>query len=208
MLAFTDNDCRVSSDWLAQWARGFSESPWHALARRTLNPFPESLGARSHSYLTDFLYEYMRFPNEDAYLVITNNAAYRPEVFERLAGFDETFAFATEDRELSHRLAAHQYRAGYWPEATIWHDHPLTAWQSLRLQFHYGQGDDGFRRALLRQGLPRQLGQRRRPQFYLALALRRDRQPLPVWILVGLSQLAHRVESVSRRLLGSANPAR
>ncbi len=48
----------------------------------------------------------MRFPNDDAYMVITNNAAFRREAFESLGGFDETFAFATEDRELSHRLAA------------------------------------------------------------------------------------------------------
>lgn len=210
LLAFTDDDCRVLPDWLAQWARGFSESPWHALAGRTLNPFHESLGARSHRYLTDFLYEYMRFPNEDAYLVVTNNAAYRREVFESLGGFDEAFAFATEDRELSHRLAANHFRAGYWPEAIVWHDHPLTAWQSLRLQFRYGRGDEDFRRALLRLRLPRQLGQRRRPQFYLALAraLWRDHQPLPVWILVGLSQAAHRMGSVRGRLLPPAKRPR
>jgi GT2 family glycosyltransferase len=153
----------------------------------------------------------MRFPNEDLYLVVTNNAAYRREAFESLGGFEEALAFATEDRELSHRLAASgRYRAGYWPGATIWHDHPLTPWQTLRLQFRYGQGDDNFRRVLLRLGLPRRLGQRRRPQFYLALAraLRRDRQPPSLWILIGLSQLAHLVGSVSGRLLASANPAR
>jgi GT2 family glycosyltransferase len=202
LIAFTDDDCRGAPDWLSQWAQGFSAGPWHALAGRTLNPFPRSLGSRSHHYLTGFLCEYMRFPNQDLYLVVANNAAFRREAFESLGGFDESFAFATEDRELSHRLAARGFRAGYWPQASIWHDHPLTLWQTLRLQFRYGGGDDDFRRALIRQGTPRQLGQRRRPQFYLALAraLWRDRQPAPVWLLIGLSQLAHRIGSVSRRL--------
>lgn len=210
LLAFTDDDCRVFPDWLTQWARGFAGGPWHALGGQTLNANPLSLGARSHHYLTRFLCEYVRFPNNDLYLVVTNNAAFRRETFESLGGFDESFAFASEDRELSHRLAASgRYRAGYWAEAKIWHDHPLTAWQSMRLQFRYGQGEDDFRRALLRLGLRRNLGQRRRPQFYLALAraLRRDRQPPGVWIVIGLSQLAHHVGSFLRRLQRAAGPA-
>ncbi len=209
LLAFTDDDCRVFPDWLARWAQGFAEGPWHALGGLTLNPNPNSLGARSHHYLTTFLYEYMRFPNDDAYLVITNNAAFRREAFESLGGFDETFAFATEDRELSHRLSASgRYRAAAWPAAKIWHDHPLSTWQTLQLQFRYGQGDDDFRRALLRLGLPRNIGQRRRPQFYLALAraLWRDRQTPGVWALIALSQLAHHAGSWSRRLQARALP--
>ena len=171
VLAFTDDDCRVPGLARAVGAgirrRPLARPGWADAESKPREPGP----VRSHHYLTSFLYEYMRFPNDDVYMVITNNAAIRREAFESLGGFDETYAFATEDRDLSHRLAASgRHPAGYWPAAKIWHDHPLTAWQTLQLQFRYGQGDDDFRRALLRLGLPRNLGQRRRPQFYLALA--------------------------------------
>jgi hypothetical protein len=84
----------------------------------------------------------------------------------------------------------------------VWHDHALTSWQYVQLQFHYGQGDDYFRRALLRAGIPRQIGQRRRPQFYLALAqqLLDDHAPLAMWVLLAISQGAHLAGSRYQRL--------
>jgi len=206
-LAFTDDDCRPLPDWLSCFAEAFATGPWDALTGRTLNPWPESLAPKSHQYLIDFIQDYQRLPNGDVYLACSNNAAYRREVFEALGGYDPSFPqAAAEDHELSHRLVARGFRQGYRPEARVWHDHPLTVWHYLCLQFRYGQGDDRFRRALLRNRLPRRIGQRRRPPFHLALAkqLYDDRAPAAMWALLALAQGAHFFGSRYQRLLWHA----
>jgi len=129
--------------------------------------------------------------------------AYRRSVFETLGGFDETFPLAAaEDRELGHRLLARGYRQRFCSEARVLHEHPLSAWQYARLQFRYGQGDEHFRRALGRLGLPRRIGQRRRPQFHLALArgLWLGREPAWMWALLAVTQMVHFAGSRSERL--------
>jgi hypothetical protein len=50
---------------------------------------------------------------------------------------------------------------------------------------------------LERRGLPRRIGQRRRPFFHWALARRlwQDRAPASMWLLLGISQVSHQVGS-------------
>lgn len=202
-LAFTDDDCRPFPDWLSRFEEGFAAGPWDALAGRSLNPWPKCLATRSHEYLIDFLQNYSRFPSGDVYLACSNNVAYKREVFQSLGGYDGSFLWpGAEDRELGHRLLARGFRQGYLPEARVWHDHGLTAWEYIVLQFRYGRGDDVFRRALLRNCLPRWIGQRRRPQFHLALVgqMQEDRLPLAMSALLALSQVAHWVGSRYQRL--------
>ncbi len=193
-LAFTDDDCRPEADWLHQFERAFQGGPWDAVAGRAVNAHPASPGARAQQYLIDFMQTYSRFPNGDVYLACSNNVAYRRSAFEGLGGFDESFPLpAAEDRELSHQLLARGLRQAYCGEARVIHDHPMSAADYARLQFRYGQGDEHFRRALDRLGLPRRIGQRRRPQFHLALAsaLWRDREPAWMWGLLAATQLVH-----------------
>ena len=197
-LAFTDDDCRPLPDWLDQLESTFATGPWDALAGPALNALPSSRGAHAQQYLIDFIQSYARFTNGDVYLACSNNVAYRRSVFETLGGFDETFPLAAaEDRELGHRLLARGYRQRFCSEARVLHDHPLSAWQYARLQFRYGQGDEHFRRALGRLGVPRRIGQRRRPQFHWALAraLWRGREPAWMWALLAVTQAAHFVGS-------------
>jgi cellulose synthase/poly-beta-1,6-N-acetylglucosamine synthase-like glycosyltransferase len=203
LVAFTDDDCRVFPDWLSQWAAGFDGRPWDALGGRTLNAVPQRLGAQAQQYLVDFMYEYMRFGNGDAYLIVTNNAAFRREAVERAGGFDESFPHAAaEDRDLSHRMAHAGHRLGFWPQARVWHDNPLTSLEYLRIQYRYGRGDAIFRRKLAHDGIPRRIGQRRRPQFHLALAkkLWTDRAPLAMWLLMYNSQAMHYLGSLFSRI--------
>ena len=203
IVAFTDDDCRVFPDWLSQWTEAFNSGPWEAMGGRTLNAVPESLGARCHQYLVDFMYDYLRFENGDAYLLVSNNAAFRRDALARAGGFDEDFPrAAAEDRELSHRMAFAGHRLGYWPQARVWHDNPLSSLDYLRIQYRYGQGDALLRGKLAERGIPLRIGQRRRPQFHLALAMKlwSDRAPLGMWLLLYNSQVMHHVGSLLARL--------
>jgi glycosyltransferase involved in cell wall biosynthesis len=193
-LAFTDDDCQPEPGWLAAFQECFQAGQFDAVGGQTLNPFPDQYASRAAQYLLDYLYSYLRMPNDDVYLVITNNAAYRREVFLELGGFDGSFPYAgAEDRELGHRLLLNGCRQAFCPAAKVWHHHPLTLAAYLRQQLRYGRGNAHFQRALRTHGYPLRIGQRRRPQFHLELARRmwQDRQPPRVWLAVFLGQGAH-----------------
>lgn len=193
-LAFTDDDCLPEPDWLTSFHACFERQEISALGGRTLNLFVEQPAPRAAQYLIEYLYSYLRMPNDDVYLVITNNAAYRREAFLELGGFDESFPHAgAEDREFGHRLLVNGYRQAYCPAAKVWHHHPLTLIGYLRQQLRYGRGNAHFQRALQAHGYALRIGQRRRPQFHLELARRlwQDRQPVQIWLAVFLGQGAH-----------------
>ncbi|MBA2450110.1 MAG: glycosyltransferase family 2 protein, partial [Chloroflexi bacterium] len=54
-LAFTDDDCRPSPDWLEAFAKSFGPRPDAALGGRTLNALP----ANAYSTATQLLLEYV-----------------------------------------------------------------------------------------------------------------------------------------------------
>lgn len=202
-LAFTDDDCYVSPDWLCYFAKGFADDAWDALGGQALNAFPDNKVAQTEQHLLSFLYDYMRDSANNALLLISNNVAYRRSVFEAIGGFDETFPWAAaEDLELSYRLIAGGYRQRYCPEAKVWHRHRLT-WQGyINQQFRYGRGSHFFYKA----SKPTQMNGRIKPYsktpFYVALAQStwHSRVPLSIWLLLGVSQMAYRVGRVYQTL--------
>jgi glycosyltransferase involved in cell wall biosynthesis len=150
-LAFTDDDCQVTPGWLAAFEAGFADGRWHALGGQSLSPFLQNRAERAWQHLTDFLNVFMQDDAGNALLLISNNVAYRRELFLRLGGFNESFPLAAaEDMELSYRLLAAGYRQRIWPSAQIWHYHHLSAWGHIRQQFRYGRGGYYFNRALAR----------------------------------------------------------
>lgn len=147
-LAFTDDDCRVSPDWLQQFARGFAQTGLDALGGQTLNPQAGRVGASASQFLVDFLYDYMQDQSGNGLLLVSNNVAYRREAFAAVGGFDESFPLAAaEDMEISYRLVQRGYRQAYYPPAKVWHHHRLSAWGHLRQQFRYGRGAYFFEQA-------------------------------------------------------------
>ncbi len=179
LVAFLDDDCVLEPGWLREMATGIWQSPWHACGGQTLNLFPENFSARAYQYFLEFYRGYQHLPNGDPYLLMSNNAIYRRDVFLELGGFADCFPRpGAEDLDLSHRLCARGYRQHYVPEARLRHAHPRTAGRYLRQQFQYGRGYALMRDHLQSLGIPLNIGQRRRPQFHLTL-LRTMRQKGP-----------------------------
>ncbi len=193
-LAFTDDDCRVSPDWLQQFERGFAQTGLDALGGQTLNPEADRRGAAASQFLIDFLYDYMQDKSGNALLLVSNNVAYRHQAFTAVGGFNQFFPLAAaEDMELSYRLATHGYRQAYYPAATVWHHHRLGAWGHVRQQFRYGRGACFFEQ-IKRQASYRTI----RPtanSFYrsLAPAMRRACLPYRLCLLLVAGQIAFQV---------------
>jgi cellulose synthase/poly-beta-1,6-N-acetylglucosamine synthase-like glycosyltransferase len=170
LLIFLDDDCRAEPVWIRELACGIEASPYHACLGRTLNLFPGRWPAEAFQYYMEFYRDYARLASGDLYLIMSNNAVYRRAAFTALGGFNESFPRpGAEDLELSHRMAARGFRQGYLPRAVLHHAHCATAAGYLRQQFQYGRGYARMASLLRQAGIPLQVGQRRRPQFHLAL---------------------------------------
>lgn len=140
-IAFTDDDCRIFPNWLHQFADGFTNGEWDALGGRSVTPFEQNSAEKAWQHLTDFLYDFMRDDDGNALLLISNNVAYRRDIFEQIGGFNDAFPLAAaEDMEISYRLLKHGFRQRYFPAANVWHYHHLTTWGHIKQQFRYGRG--------------------------------------------------------------------
>jgi GT2 family glycosyltransferase len=194
LLVFLDDDCRAGPSWLSEIIRGIVSSPYQACMGRTLNGRPDRWPARAYQYFMEFHRDYARMPNDDLYLVMSNNAVYRRDAFWTAGGFNEDFPRpGAEDLELSHRLAAGGGRQGYLPQAVLHHAHNATAAGYVRQQFQYGRGFARMAGHLHRDGIPLLIGQRRRPQFHLHLLGTMLRHPPGIResLLVWAGILAH-----------------
>ncbi|MCP5099868.1 MAG: glycosyltransferase, partial [Chloroflexi bacterium] len=144
-LAFTDDDCRVTPDWLTKLAQGFSQTNCDAIAGATLNPQPGRVGMDASQFLIDFMYQFMQDRAGNGLLLVSNNVAYRRTVFESVNGFNDSFPLAAaEDMELSQRMVKKGYWQRFYPDAQVWHHHQLSAWGHVAQQFRYGRGGHYF----------------------------------------------------------------
>lgn len=141
------------------------------------------------------MYGYLQDEIGNALQLVSNNVAYRREVYEALGGFDWTFPFAGgEDTEFGYRLITRGYRQRYYPDAKIWHfQRQLTLWGYISQQFRYGRGYFYFLKSLKTGRTQRQ----NRPELvsgtrYLVALMRsllHARVPLSVWLLIWMSQV-------------------
>lgn len=202
-LAFTDDDCRVASDWLQQFAQGFAQTEADALGGGTCNPQPDNAAMCAAQFLIDFMYSYMADETNNCLMLVSNNAAYRRAAFTAVDGFNESFPLAAgEDMELGFRFVARGFRQAYWPAAQVWHHHNLSRWGHVRQQFRYGRGGHFFLQALAEQakrGVIIQPGSAQ--NFYVALghALKQKQTRFSLSALVAVAQVAYRLGQFYQR---------
>jgi GT2 family glycosyltransferase len=122
-VAFTDDDCVASPDWLQQMVEGFQRTGAVALQGRT------TTDRLARTPLTHQIEVLSHWPAA----VPTCNAAYRKEVFDRVGGFDVGFRFAhNEDADLAWR-AEDFGRIAFAPDVHVIHPpRPDQFWKRAR----------------------------------------------------------------------------
>ncbi len=144
-LAFTDDDCTPTRDWLRRLAERFAGAPGHAIGGRTINRLPRNPYATASQMLIDYLYAY--FTRRKGRFFTSNNLAVPTSLFRELGGFDTDMPLAAaEDREFCVRWADHGYPLLEAPEAVVEHAHTLDFRGFCRQHFNYGRGAYYFRR--------------------------------------------------------------
>ncbi len=138
-IAFTDDDCAVSEDWLLKLYDSISKADG-AVA---------GVGGRVLALGSDMFsryYEYHKildpwsFRGQCFYLV-TANAIFRRSALIQVGGFDERVRVpGGEDPGLCFKLLNCGYRFRYSPGAIVYHDFRKGFWEFLKTFYRYGRG--------------------------------------------------------------------
>ena len=140
-LAFTDDDCTVSTNWLQTLAARFTKLPHCTIGGRVQNALPENTYSTASQLLVSYLYTYYNVEPDRARFLTSNNLAVPKELFHTVGGFDALWMHAAgEDREFCDRWLFYGHRLVHAPEVLVFHAHPLTLRTFWWQHFTYGQG--------------------------------------------------------------------
>jgi len=140
-LAFTDDDCAPSPDWLNVLADQFAKTPDYMIGGQTVNALIENRCSMASQHLISYLYEYYQKDAARDRFFTSNNLALPAELFRVIKGFDTGFRIAAaEDRELGSRWRYHGFKVLYVRDAIVYHSHALTLSKFSRQHFNYGRG--------------------------------------------------------------------
>jgi GT2 family glycosyltransferase len=152
-LAFTDDDCTPSPEWLRQLAAAFAENPEALVGGWTINALAGNLCSTASQLILETAYCWLPWVNSELQFFASNNLAVRADLFLAAGGFDASFR-ASEDRDFCDRWVRTGRSLLYAPHAVVQHWHELTLAGFWQQHFGYGRGAYRFHRARERRGAP------------------------------------------------------
>ncbi|MEM6453064.1 MAG: glycosyltransferase [Cyanobacteria bacterium P01_D01_bin.105] len=139
-LAFTDDDCMPSPNWLSGFATELAKESNAMVGGRSLNALPRNPYSTASQALIDYLYAYYNNPHKEMFFA-SNNIAMSQKNYLKVGGFNTSFPLAAaEDRELCDRWHQNDLPMRYAPSVTIRHAHHLSLKSFWRQHFGYGRG--------------------------------------------------------------------
>lgn len=143
-IAFTDDDCAPTVNWLAALARAFDQHPGCMIGGRMVNGFGDVSCSEAAQTITDCVYRYYNRNQVDSRFFASNNMACPAAQLRRLGSFDAGFRIAAEDRNLCERWRQAGYRLVFAPDAVVTHFHRLDLRSFWKMYFAYGRGAARF----------------------------------------------------------------
>jgi glycosyltransferase involved in cell wall biosynthesis len=209
-LAFTDDDCRPSPEWLQAMLGVLRRRPGTLAGGRTVNVLTDLATSETSQVISEVVHDYYNADPEHARFFSSNNLAAEAGAFRELGGFDPAFR-TSEDRDLCHRWLASGRTLIYVPDALVGHAHRLGLAGFWRQHFNYGRGACRHLRAVrtrAAEGSTIELG------FYAGLApriarrLRGRRRKAAVCALLVAWQAANSAGFLREWLAGRPAPRR
>jgi GT2 family glycosyltransferase len=140
MIAFTDDDCVVPSNWLNHLDAFFRQKKATAVGGTVINGEPGNIYAALYSAVWDFFSERLNRDHKAPRFLVSNNFAIKREALLRVGNFNEGFVVGGEDRELIARLRAAGETVYYDPSLIVTHHHGFTFKTFLTHLYRMGRG--------------------------------------------------------------------
>lgn len=152
-LAFSDDDCTVSGDWLKVLSQRFGASPGRGVVGRTINDTEDDQFAAA----SEVVLEYFGRLEWNAWglsrLPTTENLALPADRFRAIGGFDESFELAGgEDRDFCDRWLQRGWALDYAEAARVFRVPQPGLGPFLGRHFRYGRGAYRFSQLRSRRG--------------------------------------------------------
>ncbi len=188
ILAFTDDDCIPTPQWLREMAQTFNDAPTGLVGGQTINGLVGNLYSTASQMIVDEAYAYFLSRDSDLRFFASNNMAVSAILFHESGGFDSSFRIS-EDRDFCDRWIRQGHPLVYTSKAIVYHHHHLTMTAFIRQHFSYGRGAYQFHHTRSRGG--RRL-LKPDPQFYASVFRRAlSWKPFRMAGLMGLWQMAN-----------------
>jgi glycosyltransferase involved in cell wall biosynthesis len=145
IIACTDDDCEVPTDWVGRLRGRLVETGAAAVGGRVVAAADASRAGRISQAIANGVARVLNDDGPEAAFLTSNNVAYRADVLRESGLFDEGFTGAGgEERELHERLRARGLRLVYDPGLVVAH-RPRMGWSGfVRQQAAYGRGARRF----------------------------------------------------------------
>lgn len=141
LVAFTDDDCRPDSRWLAEMRIACHRWPDALVGGRVVNALKDDWYARVSHEALDMVYEHFNEGPAGPSFFTTNNLAGPAAKLRELGGFDPFFTIAAaEDRDLCRRWKARGWMMHQAPAAIVRHFHASSLREFCSMHFRYGRG--------------------------------------------------------------------
>ncbi|MGH7410496.1 MAG: glycosyltransferase, partial [Candidatus Methylomirabilis sp.] len=151
ILAFTNADCVVTTEWLTELTRGFDEDGIGAVEGKTV-AYPPVTSAERYRAMTRSSSHQGRHASPLAPYVSTANVAFRREVFDRIGLFDPRLEGALDNDFTVRFFQGTDLTLRYNPKAIVFLRHRRTGTDFFRQYMKYGRG-----LAMLRAKYPERL---------------------------------------------------
>jgi len=145
IIAFIDDDCFVTKDWLYEIVRSFRSPDIGSVGGPNLTPpddklLGKCLGIVLSSNIGSGGLRYARIYNEERFVDHnpTCNCAVVKKYFQEVGGFREDI-WPSEDVEFDIRLRKAGYKLLYNPRAIVWHKRKDTFKDIFKMIFRYGR---------------------------------------------------------------------
>jgi len=139
-VAFIDDDCIPSADWLTQLEKAVWQFPRALIGGTTINVLRDNSCSQASQSLVDYVYWYYNDESQNrTRFFASNNLTVDAAMFTAIGGFDESFRTA-EDRDFCRTWKAKGWEFQHVPEVIVHHCHYLTLRSLQRQHFRYGRG--------------------------------------------------------------------